>query len=290
MSAWDIAGKSVLITGGNAGIGRETARALARRGARVYLTSRVFAEGERVARAIEAECGGKVGVFVLDLASFASIRSMAAEFLERCPSLHVLINNAGAVLTERRETREGFEMTLGVNHLGHFLLTQLLLERLRASAPARIINVASDAHHRAPGGLDFEDIQSRHRYNGWFAYCRSKLANIYFTRSLARKLEGTGVTVNALHPGFVSTKFGADGDTRGLIRLGIRLAQPFAISVEKGAQTTIYCASEPRLRDISGAYFAKCREVAPSRAARDPLAADRLWSLSEHWIAAGRAQ
>lgn len=288
MPTWDISGKIVVITGGNSGIGRETALALSRRGAQVHITARVYDEGVRVARAIEAESGRPVGVFGLDLASFESIRRCAAEIGERCQALHVLINNAGAVHTERRETREGFEMSLGVNHLGHFLLTQLLLAQLRASAPARIINVASAAHRRARGGLDFDDIQSRRSYNGWLAYCRSKLANIYFTRCLARRLEGTGVTVNALHPGVVSTRFGADGDTRGLLQLGIRLIRPLALSAEAGAKTTLYCASESSLRDTSGAYFEKCRETPASATARDPLAADRLWSLSEHWIANGK--
>jgi len=288
MSAWNISGKTVVITGGNSGIGRETALALSRRGAQVMITARAYEEGVSAARAIEAESGNPVGVVGLDLASFVSIRHCAAEIGERSQALHVLINNAGAVHTERRETREGFEMSLGVNHLGHFLLTQLLLAQLRASAPARVINVASAAHRRTRGGLDFEDIQSRRSYNGWLAYCRSKLANIYFTRCLARRLEGTGVTVNALHPGVVSTRFGADGDTRGLLQLGIRLIRPLALSAEAGARTTLYCASEPSLRDTSGAYFEKCRETPASTAARDPLAADRLWSLSEHWIANGK--
>ena len=213
-----------------------------------------------------------------------SVARGADELLERCPRLDVLINNAGLVLSERTETKDGFEATFGINHLGPFALTQLLTERLIASAPARVVNVASVAHQGARRGLDFEDLQSLHHYRGMQAYSRSKLANILFTTELARRLAGTGVTANSLHPGTVATGFARDDDAKGFLAFGIKLIKPFILTPEKGARTSIYLASSPEVADVTGAYFVKCRPKTPSEAARNEVAAGLLWSISEELI------
>ena len=221
----------------------------------------------------------------LDLASFRSIRSFAADVLDHFDRLDVLVDNAGLILLRRRETDDGFEETFGVNHLGHFLLTDLLLERLYASAPARVVVVSSNAHKGARRGLDFDDLQGERRYRWMDAYSKSKLANIYFTRELARRIDGTGVTVNALHPGFVRSDFGRGGDLGGVYGWGIKyLASPFAISPERGARTTVYLASSPEVGSFSGGYFCKCRPAVPSAAAQDDAAARRLWEVSEQLV------
>ncbi len=278
-------GKTVLITGANSGIGKETAVALARAGATVVVTSRDPQKGEQAAADIRERSGADVALMPLDLASFPSIRALAEDFLQRYDQLHVLINNAGLILTERTETEQGFETTFGVNHIGHFLLTQLLLDRIKASAPARIINVASRAHRFARNGLDFDDLQLTNSYGAMQAYGRSKLANIYFTRELARRLEGSGVTVNALHPGGVNTGFSHDGDTNGFYSFLWTLAKPFLRSPEKGAQTSIHLASAPELEGVTGKYFADSKETQPTSIAQDDEAAARLWTASEQLIA-----
>jgi NAD(P)-dependent dehydrogenase (short-subunit alcohol dehydrogenase family) len=277
-------GKTVLITGGNAGVGKETAVGLATMGANVVITSRDPGKGERAAAEIRERTGKAVTVLSLDLASFASIRKLAAEVLERYERLDVLINNAGLILGRRRETQEGFEMTFGVNHLGHFLLTKLLQDRIIASTPARIINVASEGHRRTLKGVDFDDLQARRRYNGLAVYDRSKLANIYFTRELARRLEGTGVTANAVHPGLVRTEFALEGDTL-FIGLFYRLFGPLLGTAEKGARTSIWAASSPDLEGASGRYYGDCKEATPTRLAQDDGIAARLWEVSEQLVA-----
>jgi len=274
-------GKTVLITGGNSGIGFETAAALARAGATLVFTSRDPHRGEHAADEIRRRSSANPHLMPLDLASFASIRAFAADFLQRFDALHVLINNAGLILDERTETEDGFETTFGVDHLGHFLLTDLLLDRIKASAPARIINVASAAHRFARSGLDFDDLQLTQGYGGMRAYARAKLANIYFTRELARRLEGAGVTVNALHPGGVATGFARDGDVKGLFSWLFTLARPLLRSPEKGAQTSIYLASSPEVEGVTGKYFADSKETQPTAIARDDEAARRLWEASE---------
>ena len=278
-------GKTVLITGANSGIGKETAVALARAGATVVFTSRDPQKGEQAAADIRQRSGADVALMPLDLVSFPSIRALAAGFLQRYDELHVLINNAGLILTERTETEQGFETTFGVNHLGHFLLTQLLLDRIKASAPARIINVASRAHRFARKGLDFDDLQLTKSYGAMQAYGRSKLANIYFTRELARRLQGSGVTVNAVHPGGVNTGFARDGDTNGLYSFLWSLAKPLLRSPEKGAQTSIFVASSPELDGVTGKYFADSKETQPTSIAQDDEVARRLWDASEQLIA-----
>ena len=283
----EMAGKVVVITGGNTGIGKEAAVALAGRGAQVVITSRNEERGRSARQEIAERSGNdSVEVMSLDLASFTSIRSFAADALERFEHLDVLVNNAGLILYRRAETQEGFEETFGVNHLGHFLLTDLLLERLRAGAPARVVVVSSDAHKGARHGLDFDDLQAERKYKWAKAYSKSKLANIYFARELARRLDGTGVTVNALHPGFVRSEFGRGGDLGGIYGWGIKyIASPFAISPEKGARTTIYLASSPDVGGVSGGYFFKSKLSTPSAVAQDDDAASRLWDASEKLVA-----
>lgn len=279
-------GKVAVVTGANVGIGLETARALARMGATVIMTARDAAKGGlALAEVRRTDPGASVEPLLLDLASFASVRRAAEELLARHERIHVLVNNAGLILTERRETEDGLEATFQTNHLGPFLFTSLLLERLKASAPARIVNVSSRAHMSAGGsGLDFDDLQSKRSYSGFAVYARSKLANILFTTELARRLAGTRVTANALHPGVVATGFAADGDAPGLFGWVVKLGRPFLLTPEKGARTSIHLASAPELEDVTGRYFAKCREETPSAAARDGAAARRLWEESERLV------
>ncbi|MGZ8734427.1 MAG: SDR family NAD(P)-dependent oxidoreductase, partial [Acidimicrobiia bacterium] len=219
----------------------------------------------------------------LDLADLASVRAFPDLLSERTDQLDVLVNNAGLVLQDRRVTVDGFEQTFGVNHLGHFLLTDLLLGRLRANPNgARVVVVSSHAHKMARRGLDFDDLQTEyHRYRGFAVYARSKLANILFTRELARRLDGSEITVNALHPGFVDSRFGRDGDTRRWFDLAARIGSFMAITPEAGAQTSVFLASSPDVEGTTGEYFDKGRPASVSSAALDDVAATRLWSASE---------
>jgi len=279
-------GKTVVVTGGNSGIGFETATALATMGARVLVTARNADKGRAAVAAIAQRAGGdaQVQLVVFDLADLCSVRRGAAEILEQAPRLDVLVNNAGLVLSERAETVDGFEATLATNHLGPFLLTNLLLDRIRVSAPARIVNVASTAHNAARKGMPFDDLQSEEKYATMRVYGQSKLANILFTLELARRLEGSGVTANSLHPGTVRTGYGADGDARGLLAFGIKISAPFFLSPAKGARTSVYLASDPEVAEASGQYFVKCKAKQPKRWARDPEAALRLWQVSEELV------
>jgi NAD(P)-dependent dehydrogenase (short-subunit alcohol dehydrogenase family) len=278
-------GKTVVVTGANSGVGKATAVALAAAGARTVITARSEHRGLEALSDIRAASGSdQVELVVFDLADLASIREGAAHILDRCPRIDVLVNNAGLVLSRRSETSDGFESTFGINHLGPFYLTQLLTERLIASAPARVVNVASTAHRSARRGLDFEDLQSQRHYAGMQAYSRSKLANILFTNELARRLSGTGVTANSVHPGTVASGFARDDDASGFLAFGIKVIKPFILTPEKGARTSVYVASSPALEGMSGQYFAKCRPKAPSAAARDSTAAALLWSVSEQLV------
>jgi len=280
-AAWSVDGKVVVVTGANCGIGLEAARALALKGAHVVMTARDRARGEVAVEDVKrSTASGRVELLLLDLASLASVREAAATLATKHAKIDVLVNNAGLVLTERRETKDGFEMTFGVNHLGPFLFTNLLLPNVKAAAPARIVNVASDAHRRG-GALDLDDLMTARRgYSGMRAYCRSKLANILFTRELARRLEGTRVTANALHPGVVKTGFAQDGDTGGLVRLLWWLGGLFMLSPAQGARTTVHLAASPEVEGVTGRYFARCRESTPTRDAQDDAAARRLWDES----------
>ena len=280
-------GKTVVITGGNAGIGKEAAVELARMGARVIITARNETRGSAAVREIVDRSGSTtVEVLPLDLSSFRSIRSFAGALLDRVGRLDVLVENAGLILRTRQETEDGFEYTFGVNHLGHFLLTSLLRDRLVESAPARVVVVASDAHESAKQGLDFDDLQSERDYRWAKVYGKSKLANIYFARELAYRLEGTGVTSNSLHPGFVRSDFGQGGDLGWLYGIGLKyLAAPFAISQQKGARTSVYLASSPEVEGKTGGYYYKCVPESPSAVAQDDEAARRLWEISEQLVA-----
>ena len=281
----DMTGQTVVVTGGNSGIGFETAAALAAMGARVLVTARNADRGRAaVAGIADRTPGAQVQLVVFDLADLSSVRRGAAEILEQAPRLDVLVNNAGLVLSERRVTVDGYEATFATNHLGPFLLTNLLLDRMRASAPARIVNVASTAHNSARKGMPFDDLQSEGRYRAMRVYGQSKLANILFTNELARRLEGTRVTANSLHPGTVRTGYGADGDARGLLAVGLKVSGPFFLSPAKGARTSVYLASSAEVDGVSGQYFVKCKPRTPRTWARDPDAAQRLWRVSEELV------
>ncbi|MBX3015158.1 MAG: SDR family oxidoreductase [Caldilineaceae bacterium] len=270
--------KICLITGATSGIGREAAQVLAQQGMKVVIVGRNEQKTAATVKAIQEQSGNANVTYLLaDFADQSSTRKLAAEFLVRYDRLDVLINNAGAFYATRQADAAGNELTLAVNHLGYFLLTNLLLERLRASTPARIVNVASDAHQW--GKLDFTDIPMERGYGGMKAYARSKLANILFTFELARRLEGTGVTVNTLHPGFVATNFGANnlGVAGPLLKW---LINRFAISAAEGAKTMIYLATDPTVATETGKYFVKSKAIQAAPAAYDQAVAQRLWAVS----------
>lgn len=280
-AAWDVRGKVVLVTGANSGIGKATATELASRGARVVLTSRDMDKGLVAKAEIEVASGATVDLRELDLASFRSITAFAQAFLAEYSSLHVLVHNAGLVLSDRRETEDGIEATFGINHLGAFTLNRLLLPLLEKSAPARIVVVASDAHKGAWRGLDFDDLQAKHSYQGIRAYSNSKLANILFTRHLSSLIKGSGVSAFCLHPGVVATNITGDGDAGGLWRFLFKWLRPFLLTAEKGARTSVYLCCQPDIEELSGEYFVKCRQTKPSKAALDAAAALQLWEASE---------
>ncbi len=287
MKVIDMTGKTVVITGGNSGIGYETAAARAAPGARVLVTARNADKGRAALAELATRFDGstRMQLVVFDLADLASVRRGAEEILELAPRLDVLVNNAGLVLSERSETVDGFEATFGTNHLGPFLLTNLLLERLRASTPARVVNVASAAYSAARKGIPFDDLQTtRVRYRGMRVYAQSKLANILFTSELARRSAASGVTANSLHPGTVRTGYGADGDARGLLSFGLKISQPFFLSPAQGARTSVFLASSPEVEGVSGKYFVKCKQKQPRRWAEDKEAAERLWQVSEDLV------
>ena len=275
--------KRVIITGGNSGIGFEAAVALARLGADVTIACRNLQRAEAARTAIvERSASDRVDVMQLDLADFASIRSFAAVASERFDRIDVLLNNAGLVSRSRALTADGFELTFGTNHLGPFLLTSLLLDQIIATPGSRVVNVASDAHKFVGNGIPFDDLQHEQKYSAFIVYGRSKLANILFTRELARRLDGTGVTANCLHPGFVASNFGKS-DPLGSIAMV--LGRPFAISAERGARTSTFLASDPSVAAVTGRYFYKCAERQPSAKATNDDDARRLWAASEELIA-----
>jgi NAD(P)-dependent dehydrogenase (short-subunit alcohol dehydrogenase family) len=275
--------KTVLVTGATDGIGKETARRLAERGARVFIAGRNAEKGAAAVRDIATNTGTDQAEFLqADLSVQADVRGLAKAVKQRTNRLDVLVNNAGVIMFRREETRDGIEMTFGLNHLNYFLLTHELLDLLKASAPARIVSVASIAHRRAM--LDFDDLQLSRGFGAWKAYSRSKLANIMFTYALARRLEGTGVTANCLHPGFVSSHFGQNG--RFLARTGMALAMRFgnAISVAQGAQTSVYLASAPEVTSQSGLYFDEGKAVKSNHASYDRHAQEKLWDISAKMV------
>jgi NAD(P)-dependent dehydrogenase (short-subunit alcohol dehydrogenase family) len=270
-------GKVCVVTGATSGIGLVTAQALARQGATLIVVARNRERGAATVSRIQRETGNSaVELMVADLSSQAQVRQLASEVQHRFTRLEVLINNAGALFDRRQLSQDGIEMTFALNHLAYFLLTNLLLDPLKAAGSARIVNVSSEAHRHAQ--LDFSDLQGQLRYSGWRAYSRSKLANILFTYELARRLAGTGVVANALHPGFVATNFGRNN--RSITAAFFRLLQLAAISPEEGAQTIIFLASSPEVRGITGEYFVKQKAVRSSQVSYDRAAAERLWQVS----------
>ena len=278
----DMHGKVCLVTGANSGIGRVTALGLAERGAAVVLVCRNEEHGAPVLDEIERRVGrGTATLLTADLSSQRQVREAAAAFLERFDRLDVLINNAGvAGRGTRLVSEDGLETTFAVNHLAPFLLTTLLLDRLKASAPARVITVSSAAHRFY--ALNFDDLQAERRYSAFGAYARSKLANVLFTHELSGRLEGTGVTANCLHPGVVAT---------GIFRYQPRwvrlvFSNPLVLTPEKGADTLLWLATAPDVAEVSGRYFVRRKLVRPSRAARDSATAQRLWEASEALTAA----
>ncbi len=271
-------GKTCLITGATGGIGLATAIELARCGAKLVLLCRDVGRGERARAAIEAETrDAEVDLLSGDLASLDQVRVAAQAFLASAKPLHILINNAGIVNLRREETVDGYEATFAVNHLAHFLLTNLLLERMIESAPSRIVNVSSDAH-RGVGAFDFDNVDGRKSYGVMRVYGQSKLANLLFTRELARRLEARDVTVNALHPGLVSTRLAANNGW--LAKLVWAPLRPFARSPEKGAETSIYLARSTEVAEASGGYYYDCRLHEPRPAALNDADARKLWDLS----------
>ena len=273
----DMTGRVCLITGANSGIGKATALGLAKLDATVVIVSRDRDKGEAALLEIRTLSGNKnVDSMVADLSSQDSVRELAHDFKARYKKLHVLINNAGIFLPKRVSTVDGLEATFATNHLGHFLLTNLLLDMLKASAPSRIINVISSAHRGTE--INFEDLQGEKKYSGYHAYSQSKLANVLFTYQLAKQLEGTRVTVNCLHPGVVRTGFGKDQG--GFMSIAVRIGAPFMMNPEKAAKAAIYLATSPELEEVTGKHFAKGKEERSSKESYDSETAERLWKVS----------
>ena len=270
--------KVVVITGATSGIGSVAAEQLAAMGARIVLVARDQARADaELARLREKGPGVQHTVHYGDLSRLDEMKRVGREIAAAEPRIDVLINNAGALFGHRTLTPDGLEMTFATNHMSYFVLTEMLRDRLLASAPARVINTSSDAHKGAH--LDFADLQSANNYAGFRIYGRSKLCNILYTRELARTLKGTGVTANCLHPGFVATRFG--DHSGGAFSVVVRVAKNFAISPEKGAETIVYLASSTEVSNVTGEYFYKCRAARPTKEAQDDDAARRLWSESK---------
>jgi NAD(P)-dependent dehydrogenase (short-subunit alcohol dehydrogenase family) len=272
-------GRVCIVTGATAGIGKATAHRLAELGATVVAIARDAHKGKATVAEIQARTGNRdVSLLLCDFSSQADVRRVAAEFREKHDALHVLVNNAGAVLGEHRITPDGLEATFATNHMGYFLLTTQLLDLLVASAPARVVSVASDAHQW--GGLDLDDLRwERRRYVPMQAYGASKLANVLFAAELARRLAGKGVTSNSLHPGVIASNFGQSGPA--WVRFGVSLLKPLLTTPEKGAATSLHLATSAEVEGITGKYWKNKKVVRASRTAQDEALARRLWEVSE---------
>ncbi|MEP6985409.1 MAG: SDR family oxidoreductase [Chloroflexota bacterium] len=278
--ATNMQGKTVLISGATNGIGKQSALDLAKMGAQVVIIGRNKAKTEETLREIQTGSGNKdVHALIADLSSMAEVRRVAADFRKQFSGLDVLLNNAGGVFASRQETVDGYEMTFALNHLSYFLLTNLLLDMVKASAPSRIVNVSSDAQSAA--SINFDDLQSKQSYGmgGFRAYGQSKLMNVMFTYELARRLAGTGVTVNALHPGVVNTGFGRNN--KGLMNVAMNVLSLFTMKPEDGAKTSVYLASSPEVEGVTGKYFDKCKAKKSTAPSYDEAAQKRLWDVSE---------
>lgn len=272
-------GKTVVITGATSGIGEVAAIDLARQGARIVFVAREASRAERLlAKLAGANPGAKHAAHMADLSRLSEMKRIAGEIAAAEPSIDVLIDNAGAMFAQREVTADGLEMTFAVNHMAYFVVTNLLSDKLKATPGARIVITASDAHKS--GRLDLDDLQSEKSYAGFRVYGTSKLCNILFTRELARRLQGSGVTANCLHPGFVATRFG--DNSGGLLGFGIGVAKRLAaLTPEQGAKTIVYLASSAEVAGKSGGYYHKCAPATPSRAAQNDVDAKRLWEISE---------
>ena len=275
--------KICLVTGANSGIGKVTAKVLAAGGATVIMVCRNRDKGEAARHEIVGKTRNEnVEPMIADLSDPRQIRRLAAEVKAKYSRLHTLVNNAGAYNGKRMITADGYEMTFAVNHLGYFLLTVELLDLLKSSAPARIVNVASEAHRNSH--INFDDLNLENGYSGWKAYAQSKLANVLFTRELARRLEGTGVTANCMHPGFVGTNIFSN--VRGVGGMIMRLITPFMRTPEKGADTVIWLASSPEVEGITGRYFIDRKDRQSNQESYNVAIASRLWEVSEQMIRA----
>src|SRR5579872_631153 len=280
-------GKICLVTGSTSGIGKVTARELANRGASVVLVSRSRAKGEATQAEIQQATGNsQVELLVADLSLLEDVHRLVAEFQQTHPYLHLLVNNAGGAYPRRTLTSEGFEATLAVNYLAPFLLTELLLDTLKASAPARIVNVSSSQHANA--SIEFDNLQGEKKYTNLGNYGQAKLALLLWTYELTRRLEGTGVTVNALHPGVVASNFAAG--MSGPAALAVKLLKPFLLTSEQGAQTTLYLATSPQVEGVTGKYFVKSHEKPSSSRSYDQAVGARLWEVTEQLVARAAQQ
>ena len=277
MASPSMEGKVVLITGGTSGIGKAGATALASVGADVVVVGRNPERGEEAVEEIRASSGGRVDLALYDLGVQSQVRALAEEFRGRYDRLDVLVNNAGLVQSRRTETADGLETTFAINHLAPFLLTNLLLDVLKDSAPSRVLTVSSEAERW--GNIDFDDLQSRRKYRGFPVYGMTKLANIMFTYELAGRLQGTGVTATCMHPGGVATRFGRNNG--GPLALFFRAAKPFMRTPEQGADTLVWLASSPDVEGVTGRYFSDRKPIEPKKIANDPEVRRRLWEESE---------
>jgi retinol dehydrogenase 12 len=275
--------KVCIITGATDGIGKAAAHAIALQGAKLLIHGRDPDKGERAVAELMARSGNpQIEFLQADFSSLAGVRQLAAAIMERTPRIDVLVNNAGAVFVKRILSKDGHEMTFAVNHLAPFLLTHLLLTTLKSAAPSRIVTTASHAHRGAK--ISFDDLQATRQYAAMSAYGTSKLANILFTRALAKRLQGTGVTATCLHPGFVRTNFGANNEFSPFFKRVFGLVSRFARTPEKGAETVVYLATSPQVQDASGGYYFDCKLTPPSSSAQDDGAAEHLWQLSEQLV------